>query len=141
MHEAPLAVDWVISTGDIHILWEHTYRQNGSQGCGYEVTISRISEAVAIDILGDVQEEFVEVSHLEEFVECDQLEVGDAFVADDSWWWTIWERAMSGLLDQRQLAWTWVGHAVGKFMLDRSWSFCGSCRDGRSYTKECNDRE
>lgn len=116
------------------ILWERAYRQNSSQRSGHIVTISSISEAVSVNILGDVNEELVEECHLEEFVECDQLEVGDALSTDDSWGWTVWECSMSALLDQRQLTWTWVGQAIGEFALNRSWGLCGGCIDQRNCT-------
>jgi hypothetical protein len=94
-----------------------TYSKNDLQPGESFITIVVIGEAISLHIFSDIGDELAEVSHLEEFVECNQLEVDNSLVADHRWRRSVGKSSMGVLFDLSEFTGTWIWQSVGQVLI------------------------
>lgn len=112
-----------------------TDRQDSRECLDNKVAVLFVGEGIASHVGSDVQEQLVEVGDLEQLVERDQLQVGDALLADKRRRRSVWQGATRILLDFRQLLLAGVGQSIRQLSLD----FCGSsgcCTNKRDHAQQ-----
>jgi len=88
------------------------YSEDDSQPGESLIALGVICELISVPVFGDIGDEFTEISHLEELVECNQLEVKDSFVTDDGRRGAVGKGSVSILFDYLQFAGTWKWQSI-----------------------------